>query len=104
MKAAHKEVPMRVVLAALALSISGAAPAAPAPAETVPGSPPPASANCPRTTSYLAEQSGVLRDKPPALKKLNELPMGTAYMAVFRHIGGCEAPLTMVDYRNSRRR
>ena len=95
---------MRVVLAAWALSISGAALAAPAPVDMVPGSPPPASANCPRTTSYLAEQSGVLRDKPPTLKKLNELPMGTAYMAVFRHIGGCEAPLTMVDYRNSRRR
>jgi hypothetical protein len=25
-------------------------------------------------------------------------------MAVFRHIGGCEAPLTMVDYRNPKRR
>ena len=95
---------MRVVLAAFALSISGMALAAQSPVTTVPGPAPPATANCPRTSSYLAEQSGVLRGKPPALRKLNELPMGTAYMAVFRHIGTCEAPLTMVDYRNSRRR
>ena len=27
-----------------------------------------------------------------------------AYMAVYRKIDGCEAPLTMVDYRNPRRR
>jgi hypothetical protein len=95
---------MRVVLAAFALSMSGVALAAQAPVQTVPGSPPASSANCPRTSSYLAEQSGVLRGKPPAPRKLNELPKGTAFMAVFRHINGCEAPLTMVDYRNSRRR
>ena len=36
--------------------------------------------------------------------KLTELPPGTPYMAVWRHVGGCVAPLTMVDYRNPRRR
>ena len=91
---------MRVSVAMLALAISASATAA-----TPIGDPNARSnPNCPRTSSYLAEQSGVLRDKPPAPKKLNELPMGTAYMAVYRHINGCEAPLTMADYRNSRRR
>ena len=55
-------------------------------------------ANCPHTTSYLADRSGLYRGK------LTELPPATAYMAVLRHIGGCEAPLAMVDYRNPRRR
>jgi hypothetical protein len=37
-------------------------------------------------------------------KKLTELPPATTYMAVYRHIGACEAPLTMAEYRNPRRR
>jgi hypothetical protein len=37
-------------------------------------------------------------------KKLTELPPATTYMAVYRHIGTCEAPLTMAEYRNPRRR
>ena len=90
---------MRVSVAMLALAISGSATAA-TPISGQGASNP----NCPRTSSYLAEQSGVLRSKPPAPRKLNDLPKGTAFMAVFRHINGCEAPLTMVDYRNSRRR
>jgi hypothetical protein len=61
-------------------------------------------AKCPHTTSYLADTSGLYQGKPLTPKKLTELPPGTAYMAVFRHIGGCEAPLTMVDYRNPKRR
>ena len=61
-------------------------------------------ANCPHATSYLADKSGLYQGKPLTPKKLTELPPGTAYMAVFRHIGGCEAPLTMVDYRNPKRR
>jgi hypothetical protein len=97
---AAQEVPMRVVVAILALAISGSATAA----TPIGGPYAGPNANCPRTSSYLAEQSGVLRGKPPAPRKLNQLPMGTAYMAVMRHIGGCEAPLTMVEYRNSRRR
>jgi hypothetical protein len=59
---------------------------------------------CPQTTSYLANKSGLYRGAPLAPKKLTELPPATAYMAVLRHIGGCEAPLTMVDYRNPGRR
>ena len=59
--------------------------------------------HCPRTTSYLAERTGVYRGQPLMPKKLTELPPATAYMAVYRHIGGCEAPLTMAGYRNPRR-
>ena len=42
--------------------------------------------------------------KPLTPKKLNELPPATTYMAVLRIIGGCEAPLTLTEYRNPRRR
>jgi hypothetical protein len=58
--------------------------------------------HCPRTTSYLADKTGVYRGQPLVPKKLTELPPATAYMAVYRHIGGCEAPLTMAGYRNPR--
>lgn len=71
-------------------------------------SPEPASAStashCPRTTSYLADKSGLYRGQPLKPRKLTELPPATTYMAVFRHIDGCEVPLTMVEYRNSGRR
>ena len=61
-------------------------------------------ANCPQTSSYLADQSGMYRGKPLTPKKLTELPQAQGYMAVLRRINGCEAPLTMVEYRNPRRR
>ena len=61
-------------------------------------------ANCPQTSSYLADQSGMYRGKPVSPKKLTELPQAQGYMAVLRRINGCEAPLTMVEYRNPRRR
>ena len=81
----------------LAAAASIAAPAdAPKPLAAAPG--------CPRTTSYLAGKVGLYRGQPLSPKKLTELPSATAYMAVYRQIGGCEAPLTMVDYRNSRQR
>ena len=67
-----------------------------------PGKPP--AANCPHTTSYLADKSGPYQGKPLTPRKLTDLPPATTYMAVYRHIGGCEAPLTMVEYRNPRRR
>jgi hypothetical protein len=63
-----------------------------------------AAPNCPRTTRYLADKSGLYRGQPLTPRKLTELPSATAYMAVYRRIGGCEAPLTVVDYRNPRRR
>jgi hypothetical protein len=60
--------------------------------------------HCPRTAHYLADKSGLYRGQPLMPRKLTELPPATAYMAVYRRIGGCEAPLTMVDYRSSRGR
>jgi hypothetical protein len=61
-------------------------------------------AKCRPTTSYIAGTGGIYRGQKLEPKKLTELPPGTTYMAVFRHIGSCEAPLTMVEYRNARRR
>jgi len=63
-----------------------------------PNSPSPQS--CPPPTAYEAARRGGKLSP----RHLDELPPATTYMAVFRHIGGCEAPLTMVDYRNPRRR
>ena len=60
--------------------------------------------NCPRTTSYLADTGSIYRGEPLAPRKLNQLPPGTTYMAVYRRIDGCDAPLTMVEYRSPRRR
>lgn len=62
-----------------------------------------ASPNCPRINTYLAENSGAYRGKPLAPRKLGELPPATVYMAVYRRVGGCEAPLTMSAYRNTHR-
>jgi hypothetical protein len=62
------------------------------------------SRSCPRTTSYLADKSGLYRGKPLSPRKLTELPPATTYMAVYRHIGLCEAPMTMVEYRTGARR
>jgi hypothetical protein len=59
--------------------------------------------HCPRTTGYQAVRD-LYRGHKLAPKKLTELPPGTAYMAVYRVIAGCEVPLTMADYRNPRRR
>jgi hypothetical protein len=60
-------------------------------------------ADCPRTSPYLAGQAGLYRGQPLVPRKLTELPPAIGYMAVYREIGGCEAPLTMVEYRNPRR-
>lgn len=94
---------MRVSSTLLACSILlGAASAG---AATIQGRTPVASSasNCPRTTSYVADQTGVYRSEPLRPRKLTELPPGTPYMAVYRQIGGCEAPLTMAEYRKARK-
>lgn len=79
--------------AAAAMTIGKAAPEQQVPVDKL-------AAQCPHTTSYVAGEIGTYRGKPLTPRKLTELPSGTAYMAVDRHIGGCEAPLTMVDYRS----
>jgi len=92
---------MRVPAILVLLTIS--APAMAADVSTAKGAtiPPP---KCPRTTSYLADQTGLYRGAPLAPRKLTELPPATGYMAVYRQIGGCEEPLTMVEYRRAQRR
>lgn len=55
---------------------------------------------CRRTSSYYAWQP----DKRVQPRKLTELPPARGYMAVVREIGGCDAPLTVVEYRQGPRR
>ena len=94
---------MRVPAALLAFAISGvaaSAAAAPVQSSDTPAARP--ASNCPRVTSYHA--TGDYRGQKLVPKKLTELPPAATYMAVYRHIGTCEAPLTMAEYRNPRRR
>ncbi len=93
-------VPTALVILASNLPVPlQAASLAPIPPAVVPGE----GASCPHTRSYLANAGGIYRGVPPEPRKLDQLPPGTTYMAVYRHIGGCEVPLTMVEYRNPRR-
>ena len=94
---------MRLLLPVAVVAIPAAAAAAPQSVTVMDRASGAGTADCPRTTSYLAESSGLYSGKPLKPRKLTELPRGTAYMAVYRHIGGCDAPLTMVDYRNPHR-
>ncbi|MEP7129931.1 MAG: hypothetical protein ABI770_02255 [Sphingomicrobium sp.] len=55
-------------------------------------------ANCQRTTSYYAYRSS----QPLTPRRLTELPPANASSAVYRQIGGCEAPI-IVKYRVGRR-
>jgi hypothetical protein len=59
--------------------------------------------HCQRARPYVADRSGPDRGQRLRPRKLTELPPAKAYMAVLRQVGGCEAPLTMVDYRNPHR-
>src|SRR4051794_18077082 len=103
---------MRVL--AIFLAVTASAPAiAAAPSYTPPTVTSPKNAakaaadlarQCPHTTSYVADQVGLYRGQRLTPKKLTELPRAIGYMAVYRQIGGCEAPMTMVEYRNPRRR
>jgi hypothetical protein len=96
---------MRTHAALVLFALISAVPALAASVEPLaPGARARAASNCPRTTSYLADTSSTYRGAPLAPRKLNQLPPGTTYMAVYRRIDGCEAPLTMVEYRNPRRR
>ena len=59
---------------------------------------------CRNADAQFAGRDGPAPVEPLRPQKLTELPPATGYMAVYRHIGGCNAPLTMVEYRNPRRR
>jgi len=65
-----------------------------------PAGPPTSASTCPQTTSVYAWQRG----KSVKPRKLNELPPGRGYMAVYRTVGGCEMPMTMTEYRQGGRR
>ena len=95
---------MRVLAALLAIATAAPLVGATAPSQrnATPGSTP--AKQCPRTTAYVADQTGTYRGQPLTPRKLTELPPAITYMAVYRHIGDCEDPLTMVEYRNPRRR
>ena len=63
--------------------------------------PTPEAAVCPETPMSLTRKMG---KRPPQALPLNKLPPAQTFMAVDRRINGCPAPLTMIDYRNPRRR
>lgn len=93
---------MRASLAFPLSALATVAVAAPMPIDSAP-SPTPAP-HCRRVSSYVAGAGSLYRGEPLKPRKLTDLPPGTTYMAVDRHIDGCEAPLTMTEYRNPRRR
>ena len=95
---------MRVLAALLAITIAGPLVAATAPQPIAPAGKRVQKSDCPRTAPYLAGEAGIYRGQPLTPRKLTELPPAITYMAVYRHIGECEDPLTMVEYRNPRRR
>ncbi len=85
----------------LAISMFAASSAPQAARDTPVFNPAPEAKNCPETPMSLARKIG---KAPPHAIPLNKLPPGQTFMAVDRRIGGCPAPLTMIDYRSARRR
>jgi len=78
-----------------------AASAAAQPARDMPVvNPTPERALCPETPMSYARKMG--KGSPKAIP-LTKLPPAQTFMAVDRRIDGCEAPLTMTDYRGGRR-
>jgi hypothetical protein len=62
--------------------------------------PVPQGALCPETPMSLARKMG----KTPRAVPLSKLPPAKTFMAVDRHVDGCPAPLTMIEYRSGGRR
>jgi hypothetical protein len=56
---------------------------------------------CPETPMSLARKMGT---RPPRAIPLSKLPPAQTFMAVDRRIAGCEAPLTIGEYRTVHRR
>jgi len=92
---------MRVSSAAMLLMLAAPAIATAAPRVHSLVHGPKTASDCRRTSTYVADSSGVYRGQPLTPRKLTELPPATAYMAVYRQIGDCEVPLTMSAYRNA---
>jgi len=55
---------------------------------------------CPETPMSIARKMG---KRPPNAIPLSKLPPAQTFMAVDRRIGGCPAPLTIIEYRRGRR-
>jgi hypothetical protein len=91
---------MRLLLLAAFATIATPSLAAPA----APFAKSPAGTKCPRTTSHYADNRSADRGGRLLPRKLTSLPPAIGYMAVYRTVDGCEAPLTVVDYRGGRRR
>jgi len=70
----------------VAMLAASAAPAADMPTINPKASQP---ASCPATSRYEASRRG----KTPKAQRLTELPDADLYKAVYRRIGGCEAPI-----------
>jgi hypothetical protein len=91
---------MRVPATLLAFSIcmfGSAAAAQSSPGASASKANPPS--QCVQTRAHLAVERST---GPLTPRKLTELPPATAYMAVYRRIAGCDAPLTMAKYRRFR--
>ena len=79
-----------------------AASAAAEPARDIPVvNPSPQGALCPETPMSLARKLG---KRSPKAIPLSKLPPAQTFMAVDRRIGGCPAPMTMIEYRGGARR
>ena len=89
---------MRLLIVALLMLPSAAGAVSVQGASVVKDAQHPSAAECPETTNYYAYRDG----KPLSPRKLTELPPANAYLAVYRHIGHCEAPI-VVKYGVGRR-
>ena len=58
---------------------------------------------CPRTAAQMAADRAAKAGGSALFHKLTELPPGNAYVAVYRQIDGCEAPIVIrYDVRGSK--
>jgi hypothetical protein len=53
---------------------------------------------CRSATARPAQAASAWRGRPVQMKRLHELPPGTAYKAVYRTVDGCELPMTIAEY------
>ena len=63
--------------------------------------PTPHGLRCPETPMSVARKMG---QRPPHAIPLSKLPPAQTFMAVDRRVGGCPAPLTIIEYRQRGRR
>lgn len=83
------------------LAVFGASAAAEPARDTPVINPVPQGVLCPETPMSVARKMG---KRPPNAIPLSKLPPAQTFMAVDRRIGGCPAPLTIIEYRGGGRR